>query len=424
MTGRATKALLLADVRRRLSRPVDTERALTELRRHATSASAHHAAALAGLDGAPLDELPVLTKDVLVAELDRIATDRRITAAALQHHVDTEAPGTRFGRYWVGASSGSSGRPVLLPSDRGEWAAKLANAARAQAIVGATEIDGPRRVARIASPSPWHLSAQVGATLADPRRPTLRLPATTPLDQLLAELASWQPTILNGYASVLGTVADAQLAGEVDLRPKRVLSGAEPLTDGLRARIREAWGVEAHDQYVTTEAGFVAAECDAHDGMHVIGEDTVVEVVDDGVLVTVLDSRTVPLIRYRIDDSVVIDPEPCRCGRTSPRLRVQGRVRELLAIPHEGGSARVHPVVFTQVLDRQPVAAWRVVHRGGTITVEVAGARDGFHERRVVEALECALRGATGAEVPVSVVCVERLAAEASGKAARIVDEG
>lgn len=420
MTSRLTKAWLLADVRRRLRRPPDPARSLAALRRHAADASPHHAEALAGLEGAPLAELPVLTKDALVASFDRIVTDRRITAADLQRHVDTSPPGDRYLGYWVGASSGSSGRPVLLPNDRSEWAAKLANAARAQQIVGAADIEGPRRVARIASPSPWHLSAQVGATLADRRRPTLRVPATTPLDELLDRLQSWAPTVLNGYASVLGAVADAQVAGDVDIRPRKVLSGAEALTDGIRDRIRDAWGVEAHDQYATTEAGFVAAECEAHEGMHVIAEDTVVEVLDHAVLVTVLASRTVPLIRYRLEDRVRVDVEPCRCGRTTPRLRVEGRARELLRIH----GVAVHPVVLTQVLDRQPVAGWRAVHRRGEVRVEVVGARADFQPDRVADEVRAALTETTGTPVPVTVVPVPSLPQGASGKAARIVDEG
>ena len=33
------------------------------------------------------------------------------------------------------------------------------------------------------------------------------------------------------------------------------------------------------------------------------------------VLVTVLFSRTMPLIRYEITDSVRMSPDPCPCGR-------------------------------------------------------------------------------------------------------------
>lgn len=422
--GRLTKAGLLLALRRDLRRPAPPERALAELRSHAAAASPWYRTRLAGLEHAPLTELPVLTRDDLVDHFDELVTDRALRRDALQRHVDTSPPGTRLGRYWIGASSGSGGRPALLPFGRHEWAAKLANAARAQATVGAGGAGGdagPSRVARIASPSGWHLSAQVGATLSDPRRPTLRLPATTPFDELLEQVQRWRPTVLNGYASVLGRLADAQLAGDVDVEPRRVLSGAEPLTPGIRERVRSAWGVEPHDQYVATEAGFIAVECAAHDGMHVVEDDVVVEAVDGAVLVTVLHSRTVPLIRYRIDDAVRLLDGPCTCGRRSPRLVVEGRARELLEFHHGRGSATVHPVLFTQVLDRQPVAAWQVVHGPDAVEVLVAGARDGFDEAAVVAALSAALADAAGARLPVTLHRVAEVPSAASGKAARFV---
>lgn len=421
MTGRLTKAWLLLEIRRRLARSTEPGRALEELCRHAAASSPGHAARLAGLEDASLADLPVLTKADVVEHFDALVTHPGLRAADLRRHVEVAEPGTRMGRWWIGASSGSSGRPALFAFDRHEWAAMLSNAARAQSITAAS-LDGPRRVARIASPSRWHLSAQVGATLADPRRPTLRLAATTPIEQLIAELDSWRPTVLNGYASVLGALADAQLGGALHIEPGLVLSGAEPLTDGVRRRIRDAWGVEPHDQYVTTEAGFVAVECDAHDGMHVLEDDVVLEVTDDGVLVTVLWSRTLPLIRYRLDDTARIDTTPCDCGRTSPRLRVDGRARELLVIPHEGGVSRVHPVAFTQVLDHQPVTGWQVVHRSGTIEVVVAGAHPDLDPDRLAGEVSQALGEATDHRIPVTVTSVAALPPTPSGKAARIVD--
>lgn len=426
--GRLTKARLLLDLRRELRRPTDPARRLAELREHAATSSPWYRRRLAALDAAPLGELPVLTRDELVEGFDELVTDRRLDRASVQRHVDASPPGTRLGRYWIGASSGSGGRPALLPFDRREWASKLANAARAQAVVGAGGARGARgsggagrpRVARIASPSGWHLSAQVGATLSDPRRPTLRLPATTPFDELVERLGRWQPTVLNGYASVLGRLADAQLAGDVDIAPVRVLSGAEPLTDGIRERIRAAWDVEPHDQYVATETGFIAVECEAHDGMHVLEDDVVVEVVEGGVLVSVLHSRTVPLLRYRIEDAVRLLDGPCACGRRSPRIVVDGRARELLTFRHAGGTSTVHPVAFTQVLDRQPVAAWQVVHRPDAVDVLVAGAREGFDEPAVASALTAAL-DAAGARIPVTIRQVAEVPSAASGKAARFV---
>lgn len=431
MTGSALveRAVLLADVRRRLRWPDDPDRALERLRRHAAERSPLLGERLAGRSGVPLRELPVLTKDDLVDRFDDLVTDPALRRADLQRHVDTESPGTRYGRYRIGASSGSSGRPALLPADRREWAAKLANSARAQALTGASSMDGPRRVARIASPSAWHLSAQVGATFSDPRRPTLRMPATTPLDELAAAVERFQPTILSGYASVLGALAHRQLAGELTIEPRRVLSSGEPLDTGARDAIEEAWGVAPHDQYTTTEAGFVAAECDAHDGMHLLHHDVVAEVVDasgrpvgpgkegTAVLVTVLASRTVPLLRYRLEDVLTVDPSPCRCGRASPRVRVHARERRLLDL---GGSAPFHPVVITQVLDRQPVAAWQV-RIGGRIEVVVAGPRSGFDPEAVRRQLCEALGAAAGRPVSVTVRLDEDIVVSPTGKADRFI---
>lgn len=426
----AERALLLAEVRRRLRWPADPDRALARLRRHAARRSPLLAERLAGTADAPLAALPVLTKDDLVDRFDELVTDRSLRHDQLQRHVDTQAPGTRYGRYRVGASSGSSGRPALLPADRWEWAAKLANSARAQALTGASTIDGPRRVARIASPSAWHLSAQVGTTLADPRRPTLRLPATTSLDELGDAVERFGPTIISGYASVLGALAHRQLAGDLAIRPRRVLSAGEPLTAGIRAAIEEAWGVAPHDQYATTEAGFVAAECDAHAGMHVLGEDVVVEVVDAddrsvpagevgaAVLVSVLASRTLPLLRYRLDDTVALDRTRCPCGRPGARLRIEGRERELLPL---APAASVHPVVVTQVLDRQPVGAWQVRHEVGALEVLVAGARPGLDLDAVRGEVEAAVRAAVAGPVVVTIRAVDSIDRAAGGKAARFV---
>jgi phenylacetate-CoA ligase len=44
------------------------------------------------------------------------------------------------------------------------------------------------------------------------------------------------------------------------------------------------------------------------------------------LLITHLYNYAMPLIRYQVDDQAVLEPGPCGCGRTTPRLaRVVGR---------------------------------------------------------------------------------------------------
>jgi phenylacetate-CoA ligase len=76
----------------------------------------------------------------------------------------------------------------------------------------------------------------------------------------------------------------------------------------------------------------VACECEQHDGHHVAAESYVVEIVKDGrparagetgeIVVTDLNSFSLPLVRYRTGDfAAARDEAACRCGRGLPRIR-------------------------------------------------------------------------------------------------------
>jgi phenylacetate-CoA ligase len=94
----------------------------------------------------------------------------------------------------------------------------------------------------------------------------------------------------------------------------------------LRAR---TWS-SAVDEYAAPECRGIAYDCDAHDGHHVSAESYIVEVLNDrqpatsgelgDVVITDLDSFSVPLIRYRIGDRAVAISETCICGRGLLRI--------------------------------------------------------------------------------------------------------
>jgi phenylacetate-CoA ligase len=51
------------------------------------------------------------------------------------------------------------------------------------------------------------------------------------------------------------------------------------------------------------------------------------------LVVTTLTKEGIPLLRYRTRDLTVLNPEPCKCGRTSVRMsRVRGRTDDMLII--------------------------------------------------------------------------------------------
>ena len=105
-----------------------------------------------GLDDAPLSELPILTKAQLIENYDDIVTDRRLTRRALDDHLARRSPGTRFRHlYWLCATSGTSGRPAVIPFGFSEWATLLASYIRVNDWAGVAQ-DASLGVFTAASP--------------------------------------------------------------------------------------------------------------------------------------------------------------------------------------------------------------------------------------------------------------------------------
>jgi phenylacetate-coenzyme A ligase PaaK-like adenylate-forming protein len=241
--------------------------------------------------------------------------------------------------------------------------------------------------------------------------------------------------VLTAYPSLLGLLAAEQQAGRLAIRPHQVFAGAELLTDDVRVRVREAWGVEVTDQYAVGEAGFLAVECPAHDGLHVMDQHVLLEVVDDDfepvadgdegsrVLVTALTSRLLPLIRYEVPDRARVVPGPCPSGRTAPRVALGGRARDVLRFVAGDGTVDVHPIAFTRVMDTQRVAAWQVTRQAGAVRVAVAGPEPSFDADHLGEAVRRSLGEVLAAPPPVRVEVVDAVVRGPGGKASLVVDE-
>lgn len=393
-----------------------------------------------GSTPATLSDLPVLDKADLVDRFDELVTDAALRRSDLEARLHGQAPqrGGSADRYRMAISSGSSGSPAIVAFDEHEWVGLIVNAARARATAGPRP-GGVVWSAKVGSPSRWHLSTQVPATLSDPRKPSLALNAADPLAAITDRLQAAAPAILSAYPSVLRRLLVAQRAGRLDIAPTQVFASGEFLGDATRALARDVWGVEIFDQYVATEAGFVAVQCPAHDGYHVLDDHVLVEVVDDRgrpcgagetgeVLLTVLSSRTLPLIRYRIGDRATPADGPCRCGYRGPRLAsIEGADRDVLVFrsrpdPTSGGRTRVgvHPVAITAIVDRQPVGSWIVHHGADTLRLQVTGPADEFDASALRGQLVDALaRAGAHRDVDVSIEVVPGIEAGPGGKAAR-----
>jgi phenylacetate-coenzyme A ligase PaaK-like adenylate-forming protein len=101
------------------------------------------------------------------------------------------------------------------------------------------------------------------------------------------------------------------------------------------ARTRSASMRRIRDNYGSTE-GFIAWQCPAC-SYHINAEHVAVEIVDERgipvgpgqmgrILITTLENRLMPLVRYEIGDYAIASNDLCSCGRTLPVLgKVIGR---------------------------------------------------------------------------------------------------
>jgi phenylacetate-coenzyme A ligase PaaK-like adenylate-forming protein len=187
--------------------------------------------------------------------------------------------------------------------------------------------------------------------------------------------------------------------------------------------------------YAGTENGGIAAECHQHRGMHLFEDLVIPEVVDDAyrpvppgqagdrLLVTVLSSRTIPLIRYEMTDRVTLATHACACHLPFRLLEsVDGRTDDLLDLPAAaGGTVRVHPLVFHQVLDLLDAATWQVRQEQNQLRVLVAAPGNGFDQVQAEHALTAALAAAGAPATPVHISAVDTIPAGPAGKRPLVV---
>lgn len=408
-------------------------RALDRLRGHAYARSPFYRRFHAGLTDRPLQELPILTKAALMEHFDLLVTDPAVRLAAVERHLAGLRGDERYrGRYRVSATSGSTGRRALFLFDDREWATILAGFARAQTWAGGrVGLTQRVRTATVASTAPWHMSARLGASVQSPWRPTLRLDAALPLPAIVARLNAWRPETLILYPSMARCLADAQTAGRLRIAPDLVMTGSELLTGETRQRVAAAWGRPPFDQYGVTEGGLLAAECEHHSGLHLCEDLVILEVVDgddrpapvgvfgEKLLVTVLFSRTLPLIRYEVSDRVRLAAAACPCGRPFALLDgIDGRAEEILSLPAlDGGEITVHPNLFHRLLDAAPVSGWQVIQEADRLRLLVSGLAAPEGAARLAATVERALAEQGVRVPPVVVERVPAVARTASGKA-------
>ena len=164
--------------------------------------------------------------------------------------------------------------------------------------------------------------------------------------QFMTDLGATIICCTPSYAAYLAEcVNERGLRDKINL--KSGIFGAEAWTEEMRRDIEDKLGLKAFDIYGLTEISGpgVAFECSQNDGMHINEDHFIAEIInpetgealpygEKGELVfTSITKEAFPLLRYRTKDICVLNPEPCKCGRTHIRMaKPMGRSDDMLIV--------------------------------------------------------------------------------------------
>jgi len=178
------------------------------------------------------------------------------------------------------------------------------------------------------------------------------------IDKIIDNLFYYKPIIIRGYLSAILQLADYMNEYNIKYEPKCISTTSETLLPPFRKYIEKTFNCLVYDQYASTEISGVAFECSSQKGLHITSEHVIVEILDDNnqpiydkkgrIIITDLDNRAMPFIRYEIGDIGILSTEKCTCGINLPLLKsIEGRLADNIIL--KDGS-KVHGVFFTDIM--------------------------------------------------------------------------
>jgi phenylacetate-CoA ligase len=323
------------------------------------------------------------------------------------------------------STSGTTGTPSYIPLTAADLENWVTGSARSYAASGVGPGD---RIVSTYNAGPF----VAGAALAAFDRIALsHIPiGTGHTERLITAVELLRPEAAVLTPSYAAHLVEWAAERGVDLRAssvERVLVAGEPGggEPAFRAKLEEGWGAKVTEAMGIGDIGVsLWGECEEQDGMHLgargfvhpelIEADSgeVLELAHGAtgeLVLTHLQHRAAPLLRFRTRDYVEVRTSPCPCGRTGPRIRCLGRTDDMLIVRgvnvFPSGIRDVvsgfAPTVSGQILVRPEAPG---VKQEPPLPVAVELAQDATPDERLATAIRDRLRSALLVQTHVELV--------------------
>lgn len=295
------------------------------------------------------------THDIKIESIDDIKKLPIVDKAFINSHYNEFVSKTAHKPYSIAKTTGSSGVPFQFIKTREGESYKIATRLRGKNWSGIGRCDKMLKISGI---------PPVNMSIIDEIKEKIRFIATQKNEIYISEITDENIPILVEKINKINPIGIIGLAGGVALLANKlkgnkdlkcniqaVFTNSESITPLMRKQIRETFGVEPRSDYAATE-GCIAQECE-YGGLHVSMEECLVEIINEDengvgdLVLTMLHSKDMPLIRYKIGDRGRWRKEKCKCGRNLEMIdEVVGREVDVIVLPNgkEYSSANINYV--------------------------------------------------------------------------------
>ena len=281
------------------------------------------------------------------------------------------------------STSGTTGTPSYIPltaADLDRWTTASARS------YSASGVSAGERIVSTYNAGPFVAGAALGAF---DKLGMCHIPVGTGnTERLMTAIKLMKPeaaVLTPSYAAYLVEWAADRSFDLKNASVKRVLVAGEPGggEPAFRTKLEEGWGARVTEAMGIGDIGVsLWGECEHQNGMHLGARGFVhAELVDpetgspvpmeDGargeLVLTHLQHRAAPLLRFRTRDHVEVWVSPCKCGRTAPRIRCIGRTDDMLIVR----GVNVFPSAIREVVSQfQPLVSGHILVRPPTFGVK------------------------------------------------------
>ena len=257
--------------------------------------------------------------------------------------------------YSVMTTSGTTGPPTWYLFTRDDWRRGLAADRRALRFAGVRRGDTAIYVFAAGSYiATLHVDAmrQMGVT-------TFEAGAHLAPERLAEMCERLHPSVILGTPTTMFAILDTGWRPAPEHPIRTIICGGEPAAaiPRVRERLESGFSGTVRDIFGPVSGNmFMSCDAPSYSGLHFLSPESGLGPIDlhsplnrahipmgpgaEGELYyTALRHEAAPLIKYASGDMVRVDPSPCACGSSAPRVNFRGRVADMVAV----GAARVGP---------------------------------------------------------------------------------